>query len=136
MNGKVTVTKTKSLNFTINELDLSGDRKINYYISENLKTFQNTKEKLNIYNIFITSNYLKEVANRNSKGDPKNYKLRVKIDVKFIKNYQTEIKKSYEKNIILPTQSKKFDEKELEETYKKNLSNLIAEDIISFLIND
>ena len=55
-------------------------------------------------------------------------------DKGFFRNFTIQIK-TFTRNISLSAQSKKIKERELEKKYKKNLANLIGQDIIFFLIN-
>jgi len=133
--GYTPLLNTEKIDFYINDLNFSGDKKINNYILNNLKKYQNPKENIKNYNINILSNYEKTIENKNASGNPTSYNIKVKTNITVISNEGDEIIKNFERNRSLSTQVKKIDENELEKKYKENLSSLISEDIVFFLTN-
>ena len=124
--------KQKKTNFYISDIKLQGDRQVNNHILTRLKNYQNLKENLNKYDLLISSSYEKVIANKDSSGNPKNYNLKMEVNVTYI-SVNTENNKVYKRTTSLSAQDKKIDEKKLEEKYKKNLSDYIAQDIIFYL---
>ena len=61
--------------------------------------------------------------------------MEVKISVKIISDNDKIENKTLTRSILLETQDKKITEKELENKYKKDLSNLLSKDIIFLLSN-
>jgi len=134
--GYVPLINSEKNNFKINSINFEGDREINNILSKNLNVYKKPGDSENNYNIFIISYYDKTVVNRDSSGDPKNYNIRVKTDIKYIPRGGNESSRSFERNISLGSQNKKITEKKLESRYKKNLSNQISQDIIFLLSNN
>jgi len=126
---------SEKVNFFINDLKLEGDREINKHIYQNLKKYKIQNDNSKKYNLIISSNYKKEIINKDNKGNPKNYNLQAKIIVNIISNGENMNNKIFEKNISLSAKTKKIAEIELEKKYKENLSNLLSEDIVFFLVN-
>ena len=77
---------TEKIDFYINDLNFSGDKKINNYILNNLKKYQNPKENIKNYNINILSNYEKTIENKNASGNPTSYNIKVKTNITVISN--------------------------------------------------
>ena len=127
---------SEKINFYIDDLKIDGDREVNKYILYNLKKFKKTRDNAKKYNLIISSNYQKEIINKDDKGNPKNYDLRAKINVNIISNGENIKNKIFERNISLSAKAKKITEIELERKYKENLSNLLSKDIVFFLINN
>ena len=121
--------------FFINKLSLEGDRQVSNYISINLKRYQNYKEDMKIIDMEISSNYQKSVANKDRSGDPKNYNIKLIVEVNIMKDEKIILSKIFEENRSLAVQNRKIKEKEMERKYKKDLSNLISKNIIFFLSN-
>ena len=126
---------SEKINFYISDLKLEGDREVNKYILQNLKKFKQTRDNSKKYNLIISSNYQKEIINKDDKGNPKNYNLNAKINVNIILNGENINNKTFERNILLSAKTKKITEIKLEKKYKENMSNLLSEDIVFFLIN-
>ena len=133
--GYTPILNSEKTNFYINDLNFEGERKINNYISKNLKKYQRVETATKKYDIKIISYYEKKVVNKDDSGDPKNYNIKVTSNVNFVLNGKDQINKIFERNTSFSAQDKKISEKKLELRNKKNLSNLISEDIIFFLIN-
>ena len=134
--GYTPLKNSEKINFYINDLNFTGDRIINNYIVSKLKKYQNPGENLNRYNIDVLSTYEKHVVNKNDKGDPKNYKIKVITTIKVISEGSDMVNKIFHRNASLSAKNKKIEEKESEKQLKKDLANLIAEDIIFFLITN
>ena len=83
----------------------------------------------------ISNSYEKVLVNKDNSGNPKNYNLQVKIKVSATSIDGSEINKIFERNISLASKNKKITERQLEKKYKRDLSNLITQDVIFFLIN-
>ena len=126
---------SEKINFYISDLKLEGDREVNKYILQNLKKFKQPRDNSKKYNLIISSNYQKEIINKDDKGNPKNYNLNAKINVNIILNGENINNKTFERNILLSAKTKKITEIKLEKKYKENMSNLLSEDIVFFLIN-
>tara|TARA_Y100001935_G_C17147954_1_gene428963 strand:- start:364 stop:822 length:459 start_codon:yes stop_codon:yes gene_type:complete len=120
--------------FNINNLSFGGDRQINNYISSNLKKYQNKKAKKN-YKIDIDSKYEKSVVNKDDSGNPKNYTIKTEVLVTLFLNDETIKTQTFERSASYSAQDKRINEKELENKYKKDLSNLLGQDIIFLLRN-
>ena len=75
---------SKNINFSINELNITGPQKIRNGLKNNLNIFLNQKNKSEIYNINIKSSSLKSIISKDEQGDPSMYSI--KLDIKFL-NY-------------------------------------------------
>ena len=133
--GYSPILNSEKTNFYINDLNFEGERKINNYISRNLKKYQKIETTAKKYDIKIISYYEKKVTNKDDAGNPKNYNIKVISNVNFVLNGEDQINKIFERSTSYSAQNKKISEKKLELRNKKNLSNLISKDIIFFIIN-
>lgn len=120
--------------FNIESIAFKGDRQINNYISRTLKKYQNKKDFEKNYKIEIQSEYQKNITNKDESGNPKNYSVKAMTSIILV-NGDSEVTQNFERSLTFSALSKKIDENEIEKKYKKNISNLIAEDIIFFLRN-
>ena len=118
--GYTPILNSEKTSFYINDLNFEGERKINNYISKNLKKYQRIETTTKKYDIKIISFY---------------ENIKVISNVKFVLNGEDQINKIFERDTSYSAQNKKISEKKLELRNKKNLSNLISEDIIFFIIN-
>ncbi len=133
--GYTPLLNSEKTNFYINNLSFEGDRKINNYISTNLKKYKKPDENVKSFDIHVASEYIKTVTNRDDNKNPKNYNIKTKIIVKIISNDGIEKNKTFEKNIVMSTKTNKVTEKETENKYRRDLSNSLSRDIIFLLQN-
>ena len=131
--GYSPLMNSKNINFYFSEIQFDGDRTINKIISDNLRKHEVYIEGAEKYNLIISSNYTKNISNKDQNGDPKNYNLKINVKVIY-KSSKEEYSKIYEKNISLAAQNKKIEEKELETKYKRNLSKNISDEIILYIM--
>ena len=133
--GYSPLLKKEEINFYLSEISLEGDRQVNNAILSNLKKFQKFENGLKNYRININSKYQKIIVDRDKNGYPKNYRIEVLTDIFIDTDINNQIKKNFKKIYLMSANTKKIKEKELEKRYKKNLSELISEDIALYLTN-
>ena len=106
-------------NFSIIEVTFDGDRKINNYISDQLKKVSSNNDNSTNYIIKVSSEYKKNIVNKDSKGNPKNFNLTIITKLIIQSSKSDEIEKTFEKSIPLKSKQKKITEKNLRKSIKK-----------------
>ena len=115
-------------NYQIIITDLSGDKKLNQYIEQNLK--RNSQKNSNeIIGIKISSDYLKKILAKNTLGSTTDYQARAitKFEINkngIIEQLIVEEKFNYQKI------SDSYEEKSYEQTIKRNLATSISQKLI------
>ena len=128
------ILSKQSYDFSIEKVELNGDKEVNYIIKErliNLKN-QNTKNK---YYVQIETSKIKNIISNDSKGDPS--KLEIIISSTFqISNFEkllitrnVKMKNTYNNN------SDKLKLKKYELFIINDLSQKISDSIISTIVN-
>ncbi len=133
--GYTPLLNSEKTNFYINNLSFEGDRKVNNYISNNLRKYKDSGDKAKSFDINVTSEYYKTVTNRDDNKNPKNYNIKAKIIVKIISNDGIEKNRTFERSMAMSAQTNKVTEKEMEKKYKKDLSDSLSRDIVFLLQN-
>ncbi len=105
-------------------------------ITNKLKKYKKFDQDKKEIKLKILTKYQKIIANKNSRGDPQNYKLILSLNIELISDEKNKVNENFERIKYLTAQSKKLNEIEEEKSKKKDLANLISEDIIFFLINN
>jgi len=124
----------KSVNFKIGKINITGDRDLNQNIVNQLKNVKLKDENSNkIYILTIETGVEKIVTSKDSKGNPKTYKMISTINLTTIKdgkeyNMQLESVENY--NDI----SSKFELENFEKNLKRNSASKITQEIILYLI--
>ena len=126
--------KNNNINFNIWKINITGDRDLNQNIVNQLKNVKSKDENNNrIYNLTIETRIETLVTSKDSKGNPKTYKMISTINLKTIKEgkkYNTELESVENYNDI----SSKFELENFEKNLKKNSASKITQEIILYLI--
>ena len=122
-------SKNNNVNFSIEQVDFTGDRELNNFIKTNLYQYKNSDNN----KIFIEakSEYNKFILTKDGKGEVTNYELNAEI-VFLIKPTNKQIKISEKK--IMESNADKFEENKYEKSIKQNFASSITFKLIQELI--
>ena len=130
--GYSPIFSNKDSNFSIYELSVSGNSKLNKIINgrlDNYKGSDNPKK----FSLTIETYLNKEVASRDSKGDPKTYRINLESNIS-IKDLNGNVKnKSFSKSVDYNNRSNKSNLKKYENETSKNLAEKVSDEIIIYL---
>jgi len=124
---------SKNINFSINELNITGPQKIRNGLKNNLNIFLNQKNKSEIYNINIKSSSLKSIISKDEQGDPSIYSIKLEINMEILDNEKIIAKKNFIETFDYKNQTNLFNLKKYEDSIIDNLSEKIYEKIILYL---
>ena len=126
-------TVNQNFNFTINNIDFSGNRDVNQNLKNNLKNFLNNETKLIKLDLGINSTKEKITTSKNKQGNAEKYSLKIIINLAVFKDeiYISGI--SFNEDYEYKNQSNKFNLSQYEKTIEKNLISAITDDIIIYL---
>ena len=122
-----------NVDFKIGKVNTTGDRDLNQNIINQLKNIKSKKENnAIIYNLTIDTEIEKIVTSKDSKGNPKTYKMISTANLTTVKDgkkYSVEIESIENYNNI----SSQFELESFERNLKKNNASKITQEIIVFL---
>ena len=124
----------KNVNFTIDLIEISGDREFNNFLKPRLARYKDDKEtnKKN-YKLDLESTFNKNVRSKDGAGLAKDYEIIINVKA-IIKSEGMETKKLlFEEIFIMKKIDDAFDEKNYEKNIKENFSDIILERIIFYL---
>jgi hypothetical protein len=124
--------KNTKVNFSIEQIDYSGDRELNNFLKTNLDKYKNKKTNNKIY-IETTSVFTKTILSKNATGEVTSYEL--KAQVEFLIKPKNKVIIMTEK-YIMNSISDKFEETRYVRTIKQNFASSIASKLSSELIID
>jgi hypothetical protein len=128
------IFNAENINININKIDFNNN-KINRNFAKRISTFSNQKSN-NLYDLYINSYSTKDVAAKDSKGNPSIYRLQLKVDITLINNNdKKELKKSFFENVNINNNDDKFKLKITEDTLIDQMSQKILQDILKFIAN-
>lgn len=124
----------KNLDFTINLIEISGDREFNNFLKSRIIRYENDKDinKKN-YELILKTQYSKNIKSKDAAGLAENYELVIKVDA-LVKSDSIKPKKLvFEEKFNMKKIDDAFEEKNYEKTVKENFSDIILERIIFYL---
>ena len=124
---------SKNINFSINELNITGPQKIRNGLKNNLNIFLNQKNKSEIYNINIKSSSLKSIISKDEQGDPSMYSIKLEINMEILDNEKIIARKNFIETFDYKNQTNLFNLKKYEDIIIDNLSEKIYQKIILYL---
>lgn len=128
------IFNAENINININKIDFNNN-KINRNFAKRISTFSNQKSN-NLYDLYINSYSTKDVATKDSKGNPSIYRLQLKVDITLINNNdKKELKKSFFENVNINNNDDKFKLKITEDILIDQMSQKILQDILKFIAN-
>ena len=130
--GYSPIFSNKDSNFSIYELSVSGNSKLNKIINGRLDNYKGSDNQKKI-SLTIETYLNKEVASRDSKGNPKTYRINLESNIS-IKDLNGNVKnKSFSKSVDYNNRSNKSNLKKYENETSKNLAEKVADEIIIYL---
>ena len=130
--GYSPIFSSKESNFSITELNSTGNKKLSNIISNRLNSYKNLESK-NDFSIIINTDLEKKITSKDIKGNPKTFRLNIKsnIIVKDLKDNLNE--KSFLKSINYNNKKNKFELNKYENEISTNLAEKISDQIIIYL---
>ena len=130
--GYSPIYKSKNSSFAIIKLGTTGDNKLNRILSEKLAYYKDTNANKQL-SLTINTSLRKEVSSKDSKGNPKTYRINLETNIIVIDSKENKKNKLFIKSIDYNNKTNKSDLKKLENEISKNLAEKIAEEIIIYL---
>jgi len=130
--GYTPIFSNKNSNFSIIEINSTGNNKLNKILINKLDKYKSTNGKKR-FSLKIDTNLKKEIASKDTKGNPKTYKMDVNLKI-YAKDEKDNLKeKSFFKSINYNNRNNKFKLNKYENETAVNLTEKIAEEIIIYL---
>ena len=131
--GFKSVLNDNSINFSIENVIPSGNKNINDNILSSLVNYINNPEKEEKYYLKINSIENRNVTSKDTKGDPKTFRIEIRTMIE-VSNINNEIyKKDFIEKKNYNTMSSKFDLGLYENNIRKDLASIIARNISIYL---
>ena len=122
--------KNTDINFSIEQVNYTGDKELNNFLKTNLDQYKNKKIDNKIY-IEAESVYKKIVLSKDDAGEVTNYQLEAEV-IFLIKPLSKRIKITEKK--IMDSMDDKFEEARKERTIKQNFASSISNKLTSEII--
>ena len=124
--------KNTNVNFSIEQVNYTGDRDLNNFLRTNLSQYKNSNVDNKIY-VEANSIYRKIILSKDAAGEVTNYQLEAEV-IFLIKPSNKQIKITEKK--IMDSMSDKFEEDRFERTTKQNFASSISNKLsLELIIN-
>ena len=120
--------------FSISELNFSGDREINLKLKEKLNNYTLNKKNKN-FKLKVLSTSKKIIIAKNIGGDATKFKIEITINIEALKNDSIKSNFVIIESFVYNNNSDKFALKSYEREIKNNLSNTTSNKLILRLSN-
>jgi hypothetical protein len=120
----------KNINFSIEQVEYTGDRDFNNFLKINLDRYKNEKENNKIF-LNVDSKYKESILSKDSTGKITSYQIEIEV-IFTIKSTNKKIRISEKKNV--DSKEDKFDEARYEKSIKQSFAYSISSKLISELI--
>ena len=131
--GYQPIFSSKDIKFSIGQIEVDGDEKLNRIILKDLQNYQKKSNSTNLYNLKITTKKNKYISSKDTKGNPKTFRIEVINELSVLTNNKVTANKIFKESQNYNNKSSKFELNEFEEKTLNNLIEKISENIIIFL---
>ena len=122
--------------FSINELNLTGDRKINLKIKQVLNSYKNPKIKVEkSFVLKISTSSEKIITAKDASGNATKFKNEIEINVQVFLNGEYKSRFMIKENFIYDNNSNTFELRTYEDQIKNNLTETATDKILFKLSN-
>ena len=128
--GYTPIFSKKYVNFSIQNIEFSGDRYVKEKINHTLSSYKNKSDKEKKISLVITNSKNITIASKNSKGEALTNRISVEVKVKIILAENNFLEKNFYKSSIYTVIDRKSEQKLIENKLVEDLSGEIAQQII------
>ena len=120
-------------NFSVNNINLTGDNQVNQILKNKLKKNLNEEKKSTEFNLNFNSRVAKTVASKDKKGNPIKFSIKIMINLEVFESEILKDKKNFQEKFEYNNKSTKINLKEYEKNIKDNLISKLSDKIIRYL---
>ena len=131
--GYQPIFSSKDIKFSIDQMEVDGDEKLNRAILKKLQNYKKNSSSINLYNLKITTKKNKFITSKDTKGNPKTFRIEIINELSVLTNKKVIANKIFKESQNYNNKSSKFELNEFEEKTVNNLIEKISENIIIFL---
>jgi len=128
------ILSKQNYDFSIEKVELNGDKEVNYIIKERLINLKNQNNK-NKYYVQIETSKVKNIISNDSKGDPSKLEIIISSTFQISNSEKLLIKRKIKMKNTYNNISDKLKLKKYELFIINNLSQKISDSLISTIVN-
>jgi len=122
----------KNINFSIEQVEYTGDRDFNNFLKINLDRYKNERENNKIF-LNVDSKYKENILSKDNTGKITSYQIEIEV-IFTVKSTNKKIRITEKK--IVDSKEDKFDEARYEKSIKQSFAYSISNKLISELVTN
>ena len=130
--GYKSIISSKDNTFSMTNIELTGDRKINLLIEDNLQRYKKNNSARN-YDLKISTTKNITITSKDSKGNSQIFSMIISLNVEVEENNKLISKNNFSENFSYKNTSNKFDLKKYEKNVQKDLTEKIIGNLVIYL---
>ena len=131
--GYKALNNSSNYNFKINDIKITGDKKINNHLNRNFQRFVNNNNASRIFDLKIESKFNKKITSKDTEGKETGFSIEINVDLDVYENSILLDSVNFQRSISYNNLNSQFELKQYENVLIKDLSDQIILDINSFI---
>ena len=131
--GYKALNNSSNYNFKINDIKITGDKKINNHLNRNFQRFVNNNNASRIFDLKIETKINKKTTSKDTQGKETGFSIEINVKLDVYENNILLDSVNFQRNISYNNLNSQFELKQYENVLIKDLSDQIILDINSFI---
>lgn len=130
--GYKSIISSKENTFSVTNIELTGDRKINLLIKDHFQRYKKDSSERN-YDLKIKTIKNINIASKDSKGNSQIFSMIISIEIEVEENKKLIGRNNFSENFSYKNTSNKFDLKKYEKNVQKDLTEKLIKNLVIYL---
>tara|TARA_B100000886_G_C20349640_1_gene460280 strand:+ start:68 stop:535 length:468 start_codon:yes stop_codon:yes gene_type:complete len=131
--GYTPIYSKKSQNFQIDEIETSGEKKVNKLLYNKLKVYSNNPVAKKTFNLNIISKSTKTIIAKDKKGNPSQFSIELSIALQITDSFNNKVDRIFSESSAYDNNDNKFNLRKYEDNLIENMTETIFSEIILFI---
>ena len=131
--GYTPIYSKKSQNFQIDEIETSGEKKVNKLLYNKLKVYSNNPVAKKTFNLNIISKSTKTIIAKDKKGNPSQFSIELSIALQITDSFNNKVDRIFSESSAYDNNDNKFSLRKYEDNLIENMTETIFSEIILFI---
>jgi len=131
--GYTPIYSKKSQDFQIDEIETSGEKKVNKLLYNKLKVYSNNPVAKKTFNLNIISKSTKTIIAKDKKGNPSQFSIELSIALQITDSFNNKVDRIFSESSAYDNNDNKFNLRKYEDNLIENMTETIFSEIILFI---
>ena len=131
--GYTPIYSKKSQDFQIDEIETSGEIKVNKLLYNKLKVYSDNPIANKTFNLNIISKSTKTIIAKDKKGNPSQFSIELSIALQITDSFNNKVDRIFSESSAYDNNDNKFNLRKYEDNLIENMTETIFSEIILFI---